>query len=31
MARNDQYKPMVEIAEELIRKTGKQNLNSLLK
>lgn len=30
MARNDQYKPMVEIAEEIIRKNGKQNLNSLI-
>ena len=30
MANNEQYKPMVEIAEEIIRKTGKQNLYSLI-
>lgn len=31
MANNNQYKPMVEIAEEIIRKNGKQNLNELIK
>lgn len=31
MAREDQYKPMVEIAEEIIRKNGKQNLSELVK
>lgn len=30
MANNEQYKPMVEIAEEIIRKNGKQNLYSLI-
>lgn|SRR5690554_2565643 len=31
MASKDQFKPMVEIAEEIIRKNGKQNLNELIK
>lgn len=30
MATKDQFKPMVEIAEEIIKKNGKQNLNSLI-
>lgn len=30
MANNEQYKPMVEIAEEIIRKNGKQNLYTLI-
>ncbi|MFA6678474.1 MAG: DNA-directed RNA polymerase subunit delta [Acholeplasmataceae bacterium] len=30
MASNDQYRPMVEIAEEIIRKNGKQSLNDLV-
>lgn len=30
MGNNDQYRPMVEIAEEIIRKNGKQNLNTLI-
>lgn len=30
MASNDQYRPMVEIAEEIIRKNGKQRLNDLV-
>lgn len=31
MANKNQYKPMVEIAEEIIRKNGKQDLNELIK